>query len=103
MPNYQLQIVGDEFVISIGHDDKFYVNLLFDRSIYRPMCTHMGNFCDCISNSSFTECDNCSYIIFVPHITLIAYAYGPATYRTEGVERRFVQYKLELWSVKAKP
>ena len=45
MLNYQLQIVGDEFVTSIGDDDEFYVNLLFDRSIYRPMCTHnhMGN------------------------------------------------------------
>ena len=42
MLNYQLQIVGDEFVTSIGHDDGFYVNLLFDRSIYRTMCTHMG-------------------------------------------------------------
>ena len=29
MLNYQLQIVGDEFVTSIGHDDEFYVNLLF--------------------------------------------------------------------------
>ena len=27
---------------SIDHYDNFYVNLLFDRSIYRPMCTHMG-------------------------------------------------------------
>ena len=42
MLNYQLQIVGDEFVTSIGHDYEFYVNLFFDRSIYRPMCTHMG-------------------------------------------------------------
>ena len=42
MLNYQLQIVGDVFVTSIGHDDEFYVNLLFDRSIYRRMCTHMG-------------------------------------------------------------
>ena len=42
MLNYQLEIVGDEFVTSIGHSDEFYVNLLFDRSIYRPMCTHMG-------------------------------------------------------------
>ena len=42
MLNYQLQIVGDEFVTSIGHDNDFPVNLLFDRSIYRPMCTHMG-------------------------------------------------------------
>ena len=43
MLNYQLVIVGDEFVTSIGHSDEFYVDLLFDRSIYRPMCTHMGN------------------------------------------------------------
>ena len=43
MLNYQLEIVGDEFVTSIGHSDEFYVNLLFDRSIYRLMCTHMGN------------------------------------------------------------
>ena len=43
MLNYQLQIVGDEFVTSIGHDDEFHVNLLFDRSIYRPMCTHTGS------------------------------------------------------------
>ena len=42
MLNYQLQIVGDKFVTSIGHDDEFYVNLIFDRSIYRSMCTHMG-------------------------------------------------------------
>ena len=40
MLNNQLQIVGDEFETSICHDDEFYVNLLFDRSIYRPMCTH---------------------------------------------------------------
>ena len=39
----QLEIVGEEFVTSIGDSDEFYVNLLFDRSInYRPMCTHMG-------------------------------------------------------------
>ena len=44
MPNYQLEIVGEEFVTSIGHSDEFYVNLLFDRYIYRPMCTHMGKF-----------------------------------------------------------
>ena len=43
MLNYQSQIVGDEFVTSIGHDDELYVNSLFDRSIYRPMCTHMGH------------------------------------------------------------
>ena len=43
MRNHQLQIVGDEFVTFIGHDDEFYGNLLFDRSISRPMCTHMDN------------------------------------------------------------
>ena len=43
MLNYQLLIVGDEFVTSIGHDDEFHGNLLFDRLIYRPMCSHMGN------------------------------------------------------------
>ena len=42
MLNYQLEIVGEEFVTSIGHSDEFYVNLLFDRSIYRPTYTHMG-------------------------------------------------------------
>ena len=28
---------------STDHYDEFYLNLLFDRSIYRPMCTHMGS------------------------------------------------------------
>ena len=42
MLNYQLEIVGEEFVTSIGHSNEFYVNILFDRNIYRPMCTHMG-------------------------------------------------------------
>ena len=42
MLNCQLEIVGKEFVTSIGHSGEFYVNLLFDRYIYRPMCTHMG-------------------------------------------------------------
>ena len=42
MLNYQLEIVGEEFVTTIGHSDEFYMNLLFDCSIYRPMCTHMG-------------------------------------------------------------
>ena len=35
--------MGEEFVTSIGHPDEFHVNLLFDRSIYRLMCIHMGN------------------------------------------------------------
>ena len=33
----------DEFLTSIDYYEKFHVNLLFGRSIYRPMCTHMGN------------------------------------------------------------
>ena len=41
--NYQLEIVADESVTSIDHYDEFYANLLFDRSFYRPMGTHMGN------------------------------------------------------------
>ena len=41
MLNYQLEIVGEEFVTSTGHSDEFYLNLLFDRSTYRPICTHM--------------------------------------------------------------
>ena len=40
--NCLLEIVGDEFVTSIDHFDEFHVNLLFDCSIYRLMCTHMG-------------------------------------------------------------
>ena len=43
MLDYQSKFVGEEFVTSIGHSDEFYVNLLFGRSIYRPMCTHTGN------------------------------------------------------------
>ena len=42
MPNSRLKIVGDESVTSIDHYDQVYVNLLFDRSIYQPMCTHIG-------------------------------------------------------------
>ena len=41
MRNYQLEIVQEKFVTPIGHSDEFYVNLLFDRYIYRPMCTHI--------------------------------------------------------------
>ena len=43
MPNSRLKIVRDEFLTSIDQYDEFHVNLLFNRSIYRPMCTHMGN------------------------------------------------------------
>ena len=39
MPNSR---VGVEFLTAIDYEDEFHVNLLFDRSIYRPMCTHMG-------------------------------------------------------------
>ena len=42
MPNSRLKIVGDEFLTSIDYHDEFHVNLFFDRSIYRPMCTHMS-------------------------------------------------------------
>ena len=42
MLNCQLEILEDESVPSIDHDDEFFVNLLFDRSIYRPICAHMG-------------------------------------------------------------
>ena len=42
MPNSRFKIVGDEFLTAIDYDDEFHVNLLFDRSTYRPMCTHMG-------------------------------------------------------------
>ena len=34
--------MGDESVTSIDYYDEFNVNLLLNRSIYRPMCTHMG-------------------------------------------------------------
>ena len=44
MLNYQLEIVGEDSVTYFDHDDEFYVNLLFDRSIYRPMCRHMGKY-----------------------------------------------------------
>ena len=42
MLNHQLEIVGEESVTYFDHDDEFYVNLLFDHFIYRPMCTHKG-------------------------------------------------------------
>ena len=52
MLNYQFQIMGDEFVTSNGHEDEFNVNLLFDRSIYRPICTHMGHtYCRAVKTS----------------------------------------------------
>ena len=43
MPNNRYEFVEDEFLTSIDHYNQFYVNLLFDRFIYRPMSTHMGN------------------------------------------------------------
>ena len=43
MPNSRIKIVGDEFLTAIDYDDEFHVNSLFDRSVYRLMCTHMGN------------------------------------------------------------
>ena len=56
MLNYQLEIVGAEFVTSIGRSDEFYTNLLFDRSIYRPMCTHMGIECEISNNRDSQYC-----------------------------------------------
>ena len=58
MLSYELEIVGEEFVTSIGPFDEFYVNLLFDRSIYGPMCTHMamGNS---YSNNLKRNCSRC--------------------------------------------
>ena len=45
MSNSRQKIMEDEFLTSnsIGYYDVFHVNLIFDRSIYRPMCTHMGH------------------------------------------------------------
>ena len=40
--NSRLKIVKGEFPTSFDYFDEFHVNLLFDRSIYRPMCTHVG-------------------------------------------------------------
>ena len=34
MLNYQLEIVGEEFVTSTDHSDEFYVNILFEKSAY---------------------------------------------------------------------
>ena len=42
--NYWFEIMGEESVTSIHPYDEFYVNLLFDHSIYWPMCTHMGQW-----------------------------------------------------------
>ena len=55
MLNYRLEIVGEEFLTSIGHSDEFYVNLLFDRYIYRPMCTHMSK----VFKNEIIHCDIC--------------------------------------------
>ena len=43
MRNYsRLKIVIGEFLTCFDYYDEFHVNLLFDRSIYRPMSTHTG-------------------------------------------------------------
>ena len=34
--------MGDELLTSIDQYGEFHVNLLFDRYVYRMMCTHMG-------------------------------------------------------------
>ena len=44
MLNYQLEIVGDGSVTSFDEYEGFHVNLLFDRSIYRPMSTHIMGY-----------------------------------------------------------
>ena len=41
MLNYQLEIVGEEFVNSIGHSDEFRVNLPFDRFIFIVKCAYI--------------------------------------------------------------
>ena len=41
MPNSRLKIMEDEFLTSFDYYDELQVNLLFDRSIYRPMCTQL--------------------------------------------------------------
>ena len=51
---YRLEIVGDESVTSIDHYEVFHVNLLFDRSINRPMCTHMGKNRQSIADQAFS-------------------------------------------------
>ena len=38
--------MGVESVTFLHLYDGFYVNSFFDRSIYRPMCTHMGQQAD---------------------------------------------------------
>ena len=67
MLNYQLEIVGEEFVTSIGHSDEFYVNILFDRYIYRPMCTHMGEINFPVPCSDTNNITNCCPIITISH------------------------------------
>ena len=62
--NYQLDFVGNEFVTPIDHYDEFYVNLLLDRSIYRPMCAHTCNLnpiCIYLEEKCDSDClvDNC--------------------------------------------
>ena len=43
MLNSQLEIVGDELLNSIDLGGDVHVNLIFDRSIYQPIYTRMGN------------------------------------------------------------
>ena len=43
MPYSRFKIVGDERLTAIDYDDEFHVNFLFERSFYRPICTHMGS------------------------------------------------------------
>ena len=38
----KVAIVKDEFLTSIDHNNQLHLSLLFNHSIYRPMCTQMG-------------------------------------------------------------
>ena len=76
MLNYQLEIVGKELVTSIGDSDEFYVNLLFDRSIYRPMCTHMGYWIQ-KSRDQIHNCDKkCDYNISLTRTVYCLYTHS---------------------------
>ena len=55
MLNNQLENFGDESRTSIDYYeyDQFYVNLLFDHSIYRPICINLGNSDDTVFRPFF--------------------------------------------------
>ena len=64
MLNYQFEFVGEVIVTSFGHSDEFYEKLLFDRSIYRPMCTHMGHHQLPLSSGKCLYCYSLTWSIF---------------------------------------